>query len=143
MTFRVTYAFLRLVDPLVRWTWFSVGLGITAKLTVRGRRSGRERSVLVGLIRVGGAWYVGHPNGEVAWTANLRAARKAVIAPRPEARVEVIATPLANGPERDEVIAATSEQQPFPGNLLYGAARLAVETAAREKVRLFGASGRA
>lgn len=34
----------------------------------------RERSVLVGLIRVDRAWYVGHPNGEVAWTANLRTA---------------------------------------------------------------------
>lgn len=123
VTFRIAYAFLRLVDPLVRWTWFSVGLGITSKLTVRGRQTGRERSVLVGLIRVNGAWYVGHPNGEVAWTANLRAARNAVIAPRPEAPVEVIATSLANGPERNEVIAATSEQQPFPGNLLYGAAR--------------------
>jgi hypothetical protein len=114
---------LRLIDPLVRWTWFSVGLGITARLTVRGRRSGRERSVLVGLIRVNGRWYVGHPNGEVSWTANLREARTAVIAPRPEAPVKVTAAPLANGPERDEVIRSTSEQQPFPGNLLYGAAR--------------------
>ena len=122
-TFRAVYALLRLMDPLLRWTWFSVGLGITSSLTVRGRRSGRERSVLVGLIRVDGAWYVGHPNGEVAWTANLREAGTARLAPRPEAPVDVTVRPLTNGPERDAVILATSDQQPFPGNLLYGAAR--------------------
>ncbi len=95
LTFRAAYAFIRLTDPLLRWTWFSVGIGITSRLSVRGRRSGRERSVLVGLVRVKGAWYVGHPNGEVAWTANLR----------------------------DAVILATAEQQPFPANLLYRGAR--------------------
>ena len=123
VTFRVAYAILRLIDPLMRWTWFSIGLGITSKLSVRGRHSGRERSVLVGLLRVNGAWYVGHPNGEVGWTANLREAGVARLAPRPESPIEVTATPLGHGPERDRVIAATSEQQPFPGNLLYGAAR--------------------
>ena len=123
LAFRAVYAFVRLVDPLLRWTWFSVGIGITAKLSVRGRRSGRERSVLVGLIRVKGAWYVGHPNGEVSWTANLRRAGTARLAPRPEAAVDVSATPLEAGVERDAVIIATSDQQPFPGNLLYGAAR--------------------
>lgn len=123
MTFRAVYAFLRLLDPLLRWTWFSVGIGITSSLTVRGRRSGRDRSALVGLLRVNGAWYVGHPNGEASWTANLREAGTATLAPRPEAPIEVRVVPLPNGPERDEVIIATSEQQPFPGNLLYGAAR--------------------
>ena len=72
LTFRAAYAFIRVLDPLFRWTWFSVGIGITSKLTVRGRKTGRDRSVLVGLLHVGGEWYVGHPNGEVAWTANLR-----------------------------------------------------------------------
>ena len=122
-TFRVAYAVLRLLDPLLRWTWFSVGIGITSKLTVRGRRSGRERSVLVGLLRVNGAWYVGHPNGEVAWTANLREAARARLTPRPEAPLDVTAMPLSDGPERTAVILATADQQPFPGNLLYRAAR--------------------
>lgn len=121
--FRVAYAFLRLVDPLVRWTWFSVGLGITSRLTVRGRQTGRERSVLVGLIRVGGHWYVGHPNGEVAWTANLRSELRARIALRPEAPLDVVATPLPDGLERDAAIHAACEQQPFPANLLYSSAR--------------------
>ncbi|MGQ0608767.1 MAG: hypothetical protein ACT4OQ_09950 [Chloroflexota bacterium] len=122
-TFRVAYAFIRLIDPLLRWTWFSVGLGITSRLSVRGRSTGRERSVLVGLIRVGGRWYVGHPNGEVAWTRNLRSRALARVAPRPEAPIEVTAEPLEHGAERDAVIMATADQQPFPANLLYRGAR--------------------
>lgn len=123
VAFRVEYAVLRLLDPLIRWAWFSVGIGITAKLTVRGRRSGRQRSVLVGLLRVDGAWYVGHPNGEVGWTANLRAAGRGTIAQRPEESFEVTAVPLDAGAERTAVIRATAEQQPFPGNLVYRAGR--------------------
>ncbi len=94
---RVEYAVLRVLDPLIRWMWFSVGIGITSRLTVRGRRTGRERSVLVGLLRVNGAWYVGHPNGEVGWTANLRAAGRATIAQRAESPFEVTAVPLGHG----------------------------------------------
>ncbi len=120
---RIEYAVLRLLDPLIRWAWFSVGIGITAKLTVRGRRTGRPRSVLVGLLRVDGNWYVGHPNGEVGWTANLREAGQASIAPRSEETFEVTAIALDDGPERTAVILATAEQQPFPGNLIYRAAR--------------------
>jgi hypothetical protein len=111
------------LDPLLRWAWFSIGLGITSLLTVRGRRSGRQRSVLVGLIRLDGGWYVGHPNGEVAWTANLRRAGVARIAPVPDAWMDVTAQPLGAGPERDAAIMAAGEQQPFPANLLYRAAR--------------------
>lgn len=29
--FRGAYAFIRLTDPFLRWTWFSVGLGITSR----------------------------------------------------------------------------------------------------------------
>ena len=123
LTFRAAYALIRALDPLFRWTWFSVGIGITSRLSVRGRSSGRDRSVLVGLLRVGGHWYVGHPNGEVAWTANLRGAGCARIAPRPESALDVAAVPLDAGPERDAVISAAAEQQPFPANLLYRGAR--------------------
>jgi hypothetical protein len=120
---RSQYAMLRVLDPMIRWMWFSVGIGITSRLTVTGRRSGRQRSVLVGLLRVNGHWYVGHPNGEVGWTANLRASGRATVAPRPEETFAVSAIPLEPGPERAGVIVATAEQQPFPGNLIYRAAR--------------------
>lgn len=123
LTFRGAYAFIKVLDPLLRRTWFSVGLGITSQVTVQGRRTGRDRSVLVGLIRTDGNWYIGHPNGEVAWTANLRESGRARVAPRPEAPLDVSAEPLDAGPERDAVIFATAEQQPFPANLLYRGAR--------------------
>src|SRR3989337_899531 len=123
LTFRAAYAFIRLADLLLRWTWFSVGLGITSRLTVRGRRTGRDRSVRLGLIRVNRTWYVGYPNGEVAWTANLRRSGRARIAPRPEAPIDVTAEPLLSGSERDAAIIAAAEQQPFPANLLHPGGR--------------------
>src|SRR5680860_1673622 len=60
LVFLAAYALVRVFDPLLRWTWFSVGLGITSRVTVIGRRSGRQRSVLVGLIRLNRTWYIGH-----------------------------------------------------------------------------------
>ena len=122
-TLPLFYAVLGALDPIIRRRWAGAGIGITSRLTVPGRRTGRERSVLLGLISVDGHWYVGHPNGEVAWTSNLRVAQRARIAPRPGQDVEVVAVPLEPGPERDAVILATSAQQPFPANLLYRAAR--------------------
>lgn len=122
-TFRAAYSLLRLLDPLFRGAWAAGSLGITSRLTVRGRVTGREHSVLVGLIQVGGRWYVGHPNGEVHWTANLRSAGLGRIAPRSDLPLDVTAQPLGHGPERDAVIWATGKQQPFPANLLYRAAR--------------------
>lgn len=123
LIFRAAYALIRLIDPILRWLWLSNRLGITSRLTVRGRRTGRERAVLVGLISVDGSWYVGHPNGEVAWTVNLQEARAARIAPAPEAEIEVAARPLEASAERDAVIVAAGQQQPFPANVLYRAAR--------------------
>ena len=122
-TFRAAYFLLRVLDPLLRGAWAAGGLGITSRLTVRGRVTGRERSVLVGLIQVDGRWYVGHPNGEVDWTANLRIAGRGRIAPRSDLPLDFRARPLGDGPERDAVIWATAHQQPFPANLLYRAAR--------------------
>jgi deazaflavin-dependent oxidoreductase (nitroreductase family) len=117
------YGVLRLVDPVLRAWWRAFGIGITAQLTVRGRRTGRERSVLVGLLNVDGHQYVGHPNGPVDWTHNLAAAGQARVAQLPGVWATLRAVPLSNGPERDAVIAATARQQPFPGNLVYRAAQ--------------------
>ncbi|TMB53009.1 MAG: hypothetical protein E6J50_01315 [Chloroflexi bacterium] len=120
---RLMYAGLRLLDPILRAWWRAFGLGITAQLTVRGRRSGRQRSVLVGLLYVDGRRYVGHPNGAVGWTRNLAAAEEARVAQLPGVWATFRAVPLSDGPERDAIIAATAHQQPFPGNLVYRAAQ--------------------
>jgi len=121
--FRANYALLRRIDPLVAAWWRRVGIGITCRLTVRGRRTRRQRSLLLGLITVDGRWYVGHPNGAVAWTGNLEAAGQATISRSGGDSQRVRATRLPDGPERDAVVVATGRQQPFPGNLLYRAAR--------------------
>jgi hypothetical protein len=117
------YSLLRLLDPILRAWWRAFGIGITAELAVRGRRSGRQRSVLVGLLNVDGHQYVGHPNGQVEWTRNLTAASEARITQLPGISAILRAVPLLDGPERDAVIAATARQQPFLGNLVYRAAQ--------------------
>ena len=123
LTFRVAYAMLRFTDRVLRNSWLNGALGITSLLTVPGRRTGSERSVLVGLIEMDERWYVGHPNGDVAWTLNLRHARRARLAPNVHTSIDVRAEPLQAGAERDAVIYAAGEQQPFPANALYRAAR--------------------
>ena len=121
--FKAFYALLRLLDPILRFWWRTFGIGITAMLTVPGRRTGRDRSVLVGLLNVDRHHYVGHPNGPVEWTRNLAAAGEARVAQLPGVWATLRAVPLSDGPERDAVIAATARQQPFPGNLVYRAAQ--------------------
>lgn len=48
-------------------------------LTVTGRASGRERSVPVDVMKVGGVKYLVAPYGEVNWVRNLRVAGKATL----------------------------------------------------------------
>ncbi len=83
--------------------------------------------MLVGLLVVGGRWYVGHPNGPVHWTRNLEAAGRATLRRPGMAPIAVAATPLAAGPERSAAIKATFVQHPFPGNVTYRLARHHVE----------------
>jgi hypothetical protein len=111
------------MDPLLRSWWRAFGIGITAQLRVPGRTSGRQRVVLVGLLNVDRHLYVGHPNGPVNWTRNLAAAGEARVEQLPGVWATLRAVPLADGPERDAVIAATARQQPFPANLVYRAAQ--------------------
>ena len=78
---------------------------------------------MLGLLRVGGAWYVGHPDGACAWTRNVDTTGEATIAaawlPRRSVRLRL----LPPGEERDAVIRATFRQHPFPAGLFYWAAR--------------------
>jgi hypothetical protein len=122
--FRVGYRLVQLLDPLIR-SWLAnglPGLGRTVELRSVGRRTGRPRSVLLTLLTVDGRPYLGHPNGPVAWTANIRASGWAELDPPGPAGPRYAVVPLEPGPERDAVIRATWWQQPFPANLLYRAA---------------------
>jgi hypothetical protein len=124
VVFRVGYRFVRLVDPLLR-SWIAngfPGLGRTVELQTVGRKTGRPRSVLLTLLIVDGRPYLGHPNGPVAWTENIRAAGWADLDPPGVTGPRYAVVPLERGPERDAAIRATWRQQPFPANLLYRAA---------------------
>jgi len=120
---RALYRWLIFVDPVVR-AWFrGHAIGNTVDLIVTGRRTGLQRRVLLGLLRVGDAVYVGHPNGDVPWTRNLEAAGVGEIRPHGFPRFTVRAVRLPPGDERDAVIAATWHQHPFPGSVWYYLAR--------------------
>ena len=58
----------RLLNPLL------MRLGLVPTLAVRGRRSGRWRTVPVNVLELDGARYLVAPRGETDWVRNLRAA---------------------------------------------------------------------
>jgi hypothetical protein len=125
IAFRVFYRGLRLIDPLIR-SWIaagSPGLDGVVELGYVGRRSGRARRVLVTLLTVDGRWYVGHPNGEAGWVRSIEEAGVVDVDPPGIDGSRFAVRRLAPGQERDAVIRATWTQQPFPGRLVYRAAR--------------------
>jgi hypothetical protein len=125
LAFRALYRVLRWLDPLLR-RWWRLGLpplGRSVVVAMPGRLSGKARTVLVTLLVVDGTAYLGHPNGDTAWTRNVEAAgtvevedAAGAVAPRRVVR-------LRAGSERDAVIRATWSQQPFPGSVIYSMAR--------------------
>lgn len=121
--FRLSYWVITRLGWLVRWWMRRFGLGNVVDFVVVGRRTGRPRPVLLGLLRADGRWYLGHPNGAVNWTRNLEAAGVGLLAVRGTPPMEVRAVLLPHGAERDRAIAATWRQHVFPGRVLYWLAR--------------------
>jgi hypothetical protein len=119
---RAQYRLIRLLDPFVATFWRAYGLGNVVELQVPGRRTGRPRPILLGLLRDGEHWFLGHPNGEVAWTRNLDAAASAALSFRYPTSVPIRATRLLPGELRDRAILLTG-QHVFPGNIVYRLAR--------------------
>jgi hypothetical protein len=122
VVFRVFYRILRLLDPFIRQWWRGYGLGNACELRVAGRATGRQRTFLLGLLRADGAWYLGHPNGDTAWTRNLEAAPEAQLVLRWPNAFPIVAHRLLPGEERTRAILAT-RQHIFPGTVLYRLAR--------------------
>jgi hypothetical protein len=75
--FRVFYWIIATLGPLLRPVVERVELGNLVELILPGRRTGKQRVVLLGLLRVESGWYLGHPNGAANWTRNLDAASAA------------------------------------------------------------------
>jgi hypothetical protein len=107
---------------MVRTQWRALGLGNVVELRVAGRRTGHIRSVLLGLLQHEGHWFLGHPNGDVAWTRNLEAAGTADLVFHGRPSLTIRATRLPPGPLRDRAILSTG-QHVFPGNVVYRLAR--------------------
>ena len=114
------YALIKFLDLLIRREWRSTGIGLgnVVELRVAGRRSGRYRSVLLTLLREGERWFLGHPNGDVAWTLNLEAAGTAdSSSPGPcRSRSVLVDSPArprcADAPLRPAPVPATSSTGP-------------------------------
>jgi hypothetical protein len=122
--FRAQYRIIRWLDPLIRLVWRLVPLADTEELVVLGRRTGRRRRILLGVMRIDGRLYVGHPNGLAAqWVLNLAARPEAEIHLRRGGSIRIVASPLGLGVERDRAIRETWRQHAFPGNVVYWLAR--------------------
>ena len=117
-SFRVLYRILGWLDPVLRSAHHAYGIGNFVELRVPGRRSGRPITTLLGLLRTDGQIYLGHPNGDCAWTRNLEAAGGGELILRGLPPVEIRAVRLAAGTEREAAIRSTG-QHPFPGNAIY------------------------
>ncbi len=121
--FRAFYWIVSRLRPAVRPLATTIGLGNVVELVVAGRRTGRTRAVLLGLLQLDQRWYLGHPNGSANWTRNLDAAGSASIVLRHGPPIEIRPELLPDGDERNRVIAMTWRQHVFPGNVVYWLAR--------------------
>lgn len=113
------YRLLARFEPAIAWVWRRVGIGNVVLVELPGRRSGQPRPVFLGLLRVGGSWYLGHPDEPTAWTRNLEAAEGGELEWHDGRRTAFRARLLPPGAEREAAIRATFRQHPFPGNVLY------------------------
>jgi deazaflavin-dependent oxidoreductase (nitroreductase family) len=120
---RMAGRFLRLFNPLAR-RMISAGIPTGAPnvlLTVRGRRSGKLRTVPVALLELDGAWFVQACFGETGWVANVRAAGEATVTHPGGRRVPVQAIELSPedaGPVLQRALAPFRRSRVF--RALYG-----------------------
>lgn len=83
-----------LISPILKsLVAAGVPLGFNGLITIRGRTSGRPRTVAVAIVPVSGRRYVWAPWGDVHWVRNLRAAGRATITVR-RRKEDVVATEL-------------------------------------------------
>ena len=70
-------------NTLIRWlAELGISIAGTQALRVRGRKSGKERGVVINLLTVDGVDYVVSPRGNTQWARNVRAAGVVEVGPR-------------------------------------------------------------
>lgn len=117
------YRTIARLDPVTRPVWRRFGIGNVVEVEIPDRHTGLPRTLFLGLLRSDGRTYVGHPDGDCAWTRNLDAAGGGGIVFHDGHRQRFRAVRLPPGDEREAVIRLTFRQHPFPGMLLYWLSR--------------------
>jgi F420H(2)-dependent quinone reductase len=70
-------------NRVIRWlAELGISIAGTRALRVRGRKSGKQRGVVINLLTVDGVDYVVSPRGNTQWARNVRAAGVVEIGPR-------------------------------------------------------------
>jgi deazaflavin-dependent oxidoreductase (nitroreductase family) len=73
----------RAANTAIRWlAEMGISIAGTRALRVRGRKTGKERGVVINLLTVDGVDYVVSPRGNTQWARNVRAAGVVEIGPR-------------------------------------------------------------
>jgi deazaflavin-dependent oxidoreductase (nitroreductase family) len=73
----------RAANALIRWlAEFGVSIAGTRALQVRGRKTGKVRSVVINVLTVDGVDYLVSPRGTTQWARNVRAAGAVDVGPR-------------------------------------------------------------
>ena len=73
----------RAANALIRWlAELGISIAGTRALRVRGRKTGKERGVVINLLTVDGVDYVVSPRGNTQWARNVRAAGVVEVGPR-------------------------------------------------------------
>ena len=68
---------------MIRWlAELGISIAGTQALRVRGRKTGKERGVVINLLTVDGVDYVVSPRGNTQWARNVRAAGVVEVGPR-------------------------------------------------------------
>ena len=70
-------------NTVIRWlAELGISIAGTRALRVRGRKSGKQRGVVINLLTVDGVDYLVSPRGNTQWARNVRAAGVVEVGPR-------------------------------------------------------------
>jgi deazaflavin-dependent oxidoreductase (nitroreductase family) len=73
----------RAANAVIRWlAEMGISIAGTRALRVRGRKSGKQRGVVINLLTVDGVDYLVSPRGNTQWARNVRAAGVVEMGPR-------------------------------------------------------------
>jgi hypothetical protein len=91
----------RAANTLIRWlAELGISVAGTRALSVRGRKTGKHRSVVINVLTVNGVDYLISPRGTTQWVRNVRAAGIVDVGPR-WGRRRILTTEVADNAKPD------------------------------------------